>query len=193
MWFGIMGLPNYLFKKYKITYYKKPWQHVLFYIFSIIILFIIYKDFFSMYFNKLSVYFFLAILFLFLFWIFIPSTYKNDYYLKKERFHYQLPKFFEIMFQQLCFLGGLLTFGVSPVVFGLVFFVAHIPMVFLISRKFSLSVIAASLIGGLIFAYLQSQGILGFLTSLSLHLAFWLVFHNILSRQYFLGIMPVKR
>jgi len=162
-WFSIMGLPNYLFKKYKITYYQNSWQHTLFFIFSSIILFIVYQNYFSSYFNNFSLYYLLIILCLFLLWLFLPAIYKNDYYTKKERFGYQLPKFFEVLFQQFCFLAGLLTFGISPIAFGTLFFVVHIPMLFFAPKKFVFFISAGSLIGGLIFAYLQSYGIFGFL------------------------------
>ncbi len=188
-----MGLPIYLFKKHKITLYEKSWQHTLFYIFSLITLCIVYQDPFSLYFNNLSLYSLLVIVCLFLSWLFIPVTYQNDYYTRKERFGYQLPKFFEIVFQQLCFLGGLLTFGVSPIVFGLIFFAVHTPFLFFVSKEFALFVTAGSLVGGLVFAYLQSQGVLGLLVSLSLHLLFWVAFHYALSREHFLGVTPLKR
>jgi len=192
-WVSVMGLPNYLFKKYKVTYYQNSWQHTLFYIFSLIILFIVYERFFFIYFYNIPAYFLLFILCLLLFWFFLPVMYKDDYYTKKERFKYQLPKFFEIIFQQLCFLGGLLTFGVSPVLFSLIFFVVHIPMILLIPRKFAFPVVGFSFVGGLIFAYLQSFGINGFLISLSVHLLFYLIFHYFLIKKYFQGIIFIKR
>lgn len=193
-WTVVMGLPNYLFKKYRITYYENSWQHIVFFVFSSILLAIIYRNPFSLYFSDFSLYYlFMIISSLFLLWLLVPAIYKNDYYTKKERLKYQLPKFFEVLFQQLCFLGGLLTFGVSPVVFGLIFFIVHIPMVFIIPGKFSFLVITVSLIGGMVVAYLQSQGVLGFLVSLFIHLLFWATFHYFLSRKDFLGIVPVKR
>ncbi|MEK7495083.1 MAG: hypothetical protein AAB603_00635 [Patescibacteria group bacterium] len=192
-WISSMGLINYLFKKHKITYYKKSWQHTLFFIILSIILFVVYQNQFLIYFDDLSFYHLMVVLFLFILWLFVPILYKNDYYAKKERFGYQLPKFFEILFQDVCFLGGLLTFGISPVIFGLVFFIVHIPGVFLLPKKFALLPIISSLFGGLIFAYLQSQGILRFLTALFIHLSFWASFHYALSKKHFLGITPLKR
>ena len=190
-WIGVMGLPIYVFKKYKVTLHEKTWQHTIFYIFSLVILLIVYKDYLYSYFNNLSLYYLLVILFLF--WFYISVSYKNDYYTRKERFNYQLPKFFEILFQQLCFLCGLLTFGVSPIIFGLVFFAVHTPFVFFVPKKFALFVICGSLIGGLVFAYLQSLGVLGFLAALIIHLLFWFVFHYILTNKYLPGITPIKR
>lgn len=192
LWGIVMGFPNYLYKKYKITYYKYWWQHTLFFLFFNVILFIFYQNPFSVYFNNFSIYNLLIILGLFLLYFFIPATYKNNVYTKKEILGYQLPKFFEILFQQLCFLGGLLTFGVSPITFGILFFVVHIPVIFLLPKKFALFPITASLAGGFIFAHLQSYGINGFLISLSIHLLFWLVFHYLLIKNY-LGITPLKR
>ncbi len=192
-WISGMGLPNYLFKKYKITYYEKSWQHTLFFIVLSLILFVVYQNPFFIYFNDLSLYHLMVVLSLFMIWLFVPTFYKNDYYTKKERFGYQLPKFFEILFQDICFLGGLLTFGVSPVMFGLVFFVVHIPAVFLLPKKFSLFPIISSFIGGLVLAYLQSKGILGFLVAFFIHLSFWSIFHYSLSKKDFLGITPLKR
>ncbi len=192
LWGFVMGLPNYLYKKYKITYYQNWWQHALFFISFLIILFVVYQDQFFVYFNNFSSKNLLIIVGLFLLYFFIPATYKNTLYPKKEILYYQLPKFFEILFQQLCFLGGLLTFGVSPVTFGILFFVVHVPVIFLLPKKFALFPVVASLVGGLIFAYLQSYGISGFLVSFFIHLLFWLVFHYLLINDY-LGITPLKR
>jgi len=192
-WISSLGFINYLFKKHKITYYEKSWQHTLFFIILSLILFVVYQNQFFLYFNDFSFYHLMVVLFLFILWLFVPILYKNDYYAKKERFAYQLPKFFEIFFQDVCFLGGLLTFGISPVMFGLVFFVVHIPAVFLLPKKFALLPIISSLFGGLIFAYLQSQGISGFLATLFIHLSFWASFHYTLSKKNFLRITPLKR
>src|SRR3989344_5435193 len=176
-WAGALGVTNYLFKKHKVTYYENSWQHVLFYIVFTLILFVAYRSQFSVYFSDLSLYHVLTVLFLFVGWIFVPALYKNDYYSKKERLGYQLPKFFEVLFQDLCFLGGLLTFGISPTMFGLVFFIVHIPTIFFLPKKLALLPILSSLFGGLIFAHLQSQGISGFLIVLFIHLLFWAVLH----------------
>lgn len=192
LWTTVMGLPNYLYKKYKITYYQNWWQHTLFFISFLTILFIVYQNQYSIYFNNFSLHNLLIILGLFLLYFFIPATYKNTVYNKKEILGYQLPKFFEILFQQLCFLGGLLTFGVSPIAFGILFFIVHVPVIFLLPKKFAVFPITASLVGGLIFAHLQSYGIYGFLISFSIHLLFWLVFHYLLIKN-FLGITPLKR
>lgn len=190
-WISVMGLPIYFFKKYKITLYEKPWEHTLFYVLSLVILLIVYRNPFSTYFKNAPIYLWLIILFLFL--LFVTVKYQNDYYTNKERFNYQLPKFFDILFQQLCFLGGLLTFGFSPVIFALVFFAVHTPFVFFVPKNFAFFVTGGSLVGGLIFAYLQSQGIVGLIISLSLHLSFWFVFHYALSNKYLGSVVPIKR
>ena len=192
-WVSALGITNYLFKKHKITYYEKSWQHTIFFIALSLIFFVVYQDQFFVYFSDLSLWHLIAVLALFIIWLFVPSLYKNDYYAKKERFGYQLPKFFEILFQDICFLGGLLTFGLSPVLFGLIFFVVHIPVVFLLPKKFALFPIFGSLFGGLIFAYLQSQGILGFLVALLIHLSFWSTLHYLFSNKGLFGITPLKR
>lgn len=192
-WTSTLGLPIFLFKKYKITYYEKSWQHTLFFMSALVILIIVYQKFFTVYFKGVSKYSILIVLFLFLMWLLIPATYQNDYYTKKERFNYQLPRFFDIFFQQLCFLGGLQTFGVSYLTFGLIFFAVHIPLVFFVPKKFAMVVVTLSLVGGLIFAYLQSRGVQGFIFSLSIHLSAWIVFHHFLTRKQFLGIVPIKR
>lgn len=194
-WFGVLGIPNYLFKKRKITYYGSSLQHTLFFIFSILILFVVYRNHFYVYFSNLTLYSVITVIGMFALWVFVPSLYRSDYYTKKERLGYQVPKFFEIFFQQICFLGGLLTFGVSPITFGIVFFAVHVPIIFLIQEKFFFVPIGGSLLGGLVFAYLQSHGILGFLISLLTHLSFWLTFHFLLSssKEGFLGISPLKR
>ncbi len=194
-WASALGLTNYLFKKHNITYYEKSWQHTIFFLVLSLILFVVYKSYFVIYFNNLSLLHLAVVLALFIIWLFIPNIYKNDYYNKKDRFGYQLPKFFEILFQDICFLGGLLTFGLSPTAFGLVFFVVHIPAIFILPKKFALLPIIGSLFGGLIFAYLQSQGILGFLIAFSIHLSFWSILHYALSKSEngFWGIMPLKR
>ena len=191
-WISGLGLTNYLFKKHKITYYEKSWQHTLFFIILCLILLIVYQNQFSVYFNNLSLYHFLIGLFFFILWLSVPALYKNDYYAKKERFGYQLPKFFEILFQDICFLGGLLTFGISPTMFGLFFFAVHIPAVFLLPKRFALLPIFGSLFGGIIFAHLQSQGIIGFLVALFIHLSFWATLHYALQKNL-LGITPLKR
>jgi hypothetical protein len=188
-----MGLPNYLFKKHKITYYQKSWQHTLFFISLSLILIFVYQIPFFAYFHSLSIYSLLIVLSLFLLWLFTPVLYKNDYYTKQERFGYQVPKFFEILFQQLCFLGGLLTFGFSPAMFRVVFFIVHLPMFFFVSKKFALVPIIGSLVGGLVIASLQSLGIIGFFISLFIHLLFWTTIHYFLSGKNFFGIVPVKR
>lgn|SRR3989344_3923705 len=192
-WISALGLTNYFFKKHNITYYEKSWQHTIFFIVLSLTLFVVYQNQFFVYFKDLSLWHLMAVLFLFILWLFAPTLYKNDYYTRKERFGYQLPKFFEILFQDICFLGGLLTFGISPIMFGLVFFAVHIPAVFLLPKKFALLPITGSLFGGLIFAYLQSQGILGFLLTLFIHLLFWASLHYALSKKDFLGITPLKR
>lgn len=191
-WISALGLTNYLFKKHKITYYEKSWQHTLFFIVLSLILFVVYQNQFLVYFKNFSLYHLAIILFLLILWLSVPTLYKNDYYAKKERFGYQLPKFFEILFQDFCFLGGLLTFEVSPAIFGLIFFVVHIPAVFFLPKKFALLPIVGSLFGGLIFAYLQSQGIIGFLVALFIHLSFWAILHYVLQKNI-LGITPLKR
>lgn len=190
-WIAGIGLPIYLFKKYQITFHQKSWQHTLFFIFLIILLFAVYQHPYSAYFNNLPSYSLPLIFFLFL--LFVSASYPNDYHTKQERFGYQLPKFFEIIFQQLCFLGGLLTFGVSPIIFGLIFFAVHTPFVFFVSKKFALFVTAGSLVGGVVFAYLQLLGVWGLMISLFVHLLFWHVFHYMLSTKNFLGIIPIKR
>lgn len=191
-WSSALGITNYLFKKHGVTYYEKSWQHTFFFIILCLILSILYKNQFLSYFSSFSLYHFLVVLLLFILWLSVPKLYKNDYYAKNERFGYQLPKFFEILFQDICFLGGLLTFGISPTMFGLVFFVVHIPAVFLLPKKFTLLPIFGSLFGGLIFAHLQIQGISGFLTALSIHLLFWATLHYALQKNL-LGITPLKR
>ncbi len=192
-WISALGFTNYLFKKHGITYYEKSWQHTLFFIILSRILFVIYQNQFFTYFNDLSLWHLIVVLSLFILWLFVPALYKNDYYAKKERFGYQLPKFFEILFQDICFLGGLLTFGISPVMFGLVFFVVHIPAVFILPKKFALLPIIGSLFGGLILAYLQSRGIFGFLIALFIHLSFWASLHFAFSLKDFLNITPLRR
>lgn len=191
-WISALGITNFLFKKHGITYYEKSWQHTLFFIVFCLILSVVYQNQFLVYFNNLSWYHFLTALLLFTLWLSVPTLYKNDYYAKKERFGYQLPKFFEILFQDICFLGGLLTFGISPTMFGLVFFLVHIPAVFLLPKKFALLPIFGSLFGGFIFAHLQIQGISGFLIALFIHLLFWATLHYALQKNL-LGITPLKR
>ncbi len=191
-WFAGMGLPNYFFKKHKITYYENSWQHVAFFVLASVLLIVVYQNSFSLYFSDLLTFFGLAILGLFLAWLILPRLYKNDYYTKKERLQYQLPKFFEIVFQQLCFLGGLLTFGVTPLMFGLIFFVVHIPMFLVAPKKFAMVPIIASLFGGIIIAYLQSAGIWGLIASLSTHILFWVTFHYFLPKKQFFGLEPLK-
>ena len=193
-WFGVMGAPNHLFKKYGIAYYKYSWQHTIFFILATAILGFVYRSQFAVYFQSLPSYFLLVIALLFLLWIFVPFLYSKDYFTRKERFGYQLPKFFEILFLHLCFLGGLLTFGFSPIAFGLVFFAVHVPILFWLPKKFALMPVMGSLVGGVIFATLQSFGVSGFLVSLLIHLFFWSAFHFLLSsKKGFLGIIPVKR
>lgn len=192
-WFTVMGLPNYLFKKYKITYYENSWQHTLFFITSSVLLFWVYKSYLPSYFNEFNLTHLITTLVLFLFWIFVPFwIYKDDYYEKTERFNYQLPKFFDIIFQQLCILSGLLTFGVSPFVFGVMFFMVHVPILILIPKRFMLLPVFGSLVGGIIFAYLQSQGLSRILIALFIHLLFWLIAHYLLSNRFF-GMVPIKR
>lgn len=188
-----MGVPLYLFKKYKITYYEKSWQHTLFYILSLAVLFAVYGQPFFNYFSQISAPILVSLLCIFLFWLVIPIFYKNDYFTKKERLQHQIPKFFEILFQQLCFLAGLLTFNVSSIIFALIFFIIHIPIIFFLHKKLALVFITGSLVGGLIFAYLQPMGVLGFLFSLSLHLSVYLVLYYALSIKHFWGITPIKR
>lgn len=123
-------------------------------------------------------------------WIFIPRIYKNDYYTKKERLSYQLPKFSEVLFQQLCFLGGFLTCGVSPLIFGLGFFIVHLPLVFFIRHKFAFFTTTSSLIEGVVFAYLHFSGLMGFLIALCTHIFFYIFSHYMLTRTQFLGLIP---
>lgn len=193
LWGFVMGLPNYLFKKYRINYHEYSWQHSLFYIFSILIACAVYKDYFLLYFNNFISIFIFSVIF-FIAWVLVPRLFKKDYYdTRKERLLYQIPKFFEILFQQFCFLGGLLTFGFTPAMFGLVFFFLHIPILFFIPKSFSLVFISGSLIGGTIFAYSQSFGPSGFVIALLIHLIFYLCFHAILASGKLLNISPHRR
>jgi hypothetical protein len=194
-WISALGITSYLFKKHQITYFEKSWQHTIFFIALSLALFVVYQDQFLLYFKDLSLWHLITILLLFILWLSAPTLYKNDYYAKNERFGYQLPKFFEILFQDICFLGGLLTFGISPTMFGLFFFSVHVPGVFFLPGKFGLFPTTGSLFGGLIFAYLQSKGIPGFLLALLIHLLFWSTLHYLLTKSAngFLGIAPLKR
>jgi len=192
-WFGVMGSTVFLFKKYKITYYEKYWQHSIFFILSIVILLIIYKQAILPYFNQISTCNLVAFLSMIILWFVVPRFYKNDYFTKEERLQHQMPKFFEVLFQQLCFLGGLLTFGVSPIVFGVTFFIVHLPNFIFLPKKFAMFPTISSLFGGLIFSYLQSKGVSGFLFSLSLHLLSYLVFYYVLSKKVFASVVPIKR
>ena len=192
-WFSVMGIPNYLFKKHKVTYYERPWEHALFYIVSMVVLFVVYRDILFSYFNAISYSFVATIFSILILWLVIPKLYKKDYFTKEERLHYQIPKFFEVLFQQVCILAGLLTFGVSPLIFGLIFFAIHLPSLFFIPKKFALIFTGGALLGGIIFSQLQYQGIQGFLLSISVHFLFYIVFHYSLSRMHFLGDTPHKR
>lgn len=192
-WTAGMGIPNYLFKKYKITYYEKSWQHSLFFLVLIALLFITYKNQFSEYFTSVSSEQIVFFLLLTIIWFVAPAFYQKDYYTKTERMRYQIPKYFEVLFQDICFLGGLLTFGISPGLFGLVFFLVHLPAVFLLPKRFALLPILGSLVGGLIIAYLQVAGVSGFLLALLVHLLFWFLLHYFLVRNMLFGVSPVKR
>lgn len=192
-WFSVMAIPNYLFKKYNFTYYQNPTTNSIFYILSIIVIGLVYKNSFIQYSANFSNTHILILLVLFLSWILVPKLYKNDYYTKQERCNYQIPKFFEILYQQVCFLAGVLTFGVSPLIFGIIFFIVHIPSALFIPRKFAFFFTSASLVGGIVFASFQSLGIFGFLISFATHLLFYIAFHFALSRKAFLGDVPHKR
>jgi len=192
-WILVMGVKDYFFKKYKITYYQYSWQHTLFFIVSLVLLCFVYKNSFESYFQNQYGLVIPSILILLVSWLTVPNFYKKDYFTRKERFAYGVPKFFEILFQQLGFLAGLLTFNLSPVLFGLVFFLMHLPVLFFISRTFALTFIGGSLVGGIIFAYLQSFGVKGFLLSVFIHFFFYVLFHALLSSGRFPKITPHKR
>ena len=192
-WAAGMGIPNYLFKKYKITYYEKSWQHSLFFLVLTTLLFITYKSQFGEYFASVSWEQIVFFLLLTIAWLVAPAFYQKDYYTKKERIGYQIPKYYEVLFQDICFLGGLLTFGISPGLFGFVFFLVHLPAVFLLPKRFALLPITGSLVGGLIIAYLQASGVSGFLFALFVHLSFWFFLHYFLVRNKLFGVLPVKR
>jgi hypothetical protein len=193
LWFGVMGLPIYVFKKHGVTLYQKSYQHTVLYVAAILVLFAVYGHFYRLYFHNLSFYQTLIILTLCILWLWAPRAYKQDYYTKAERLRYQIPKFFDILFQQLCFLGGLLTFNISPLALGVLFFLVHLPGVFFLPKKFALFVSIGSLAGGLLFAYLQSQGVIGFLTALTIHLCFWIAFHYTITSTKLLKVAPFKR
>jgi hypothetical protein len=188
-----MGVKDYFFKKYKITYYQYSWQHTLFFVFSLALLFFVYKDYFINYFDNQYLSLISSLFILFALWLLAPKFYKNDYFTNKERFLYAIPKFFEILFQQFGFLAGLLTFGLPPTLFGLVFFAIHIPVLFFIPRRFALVFIGGSFLGGIIFAYLQSLGENGFLLAVLIHFLFYICFHCALSSGRFPKIIPHKR
>lgn len=192
-WIGVLGIPNYLFKKYKITFYKYPWQHVIFYTVALIALFFVYQEPLLYYFQNISLIFFFILFGILLLWLLVPKCYQKDYFNKKERLHYQIPKFFDVVFQQCGFLAGLLTFGVSPIYFGLIFFLTHLPLVFFIPKKYAFVFSFGSLFGGIAFSLLHIQGVYGFLFALFLHLFFYAGFHYILSRKRLLGETPHKR
>lgn len=193
LWFGAMGLPLYTFEKYGLTFYKQTYQTTLFYMCCITILFAIYHNFYFIYFKNLPVYTPLIILTQFFAWVILPRIYKQDYYTSTERLRYQVAKFFDILFQQLCFLGALLTFNISPLALGVLFSLVHLPGVFFLPTKFALFVSAGSLVGGLLFAYLQSEGVTGFLIALTIHLFFWIAFHYTITSTKLLKIAPIKR
>jgi len=192
-WILVMGVKDYFFKKYKITYYQYSWQHTLFFIISLALLFLVYKSNFVNYFSNQYLLVISSLVILFILWLLAPRFYKNDYFTKTERILYAVPKFFEILFQQFGFLAGLLTFGLSPTLFGLVFFAIHIPVLFFIPKKFALFFIGGSLFGGIIFAHLQSLGINGFLLAVLIHILFYICFHTALSSGRFPKIIPHKR
>ena len=182
-WIIGMGLPNYFFKKYKITYYEKPLLHTIWYLTGLLLLFFTYKNYLYTYFREISHEYFLILFGLLFIWLFIPKFYKKDYFTKIERFYYGIPKFFEILFQQIGFLAGLLTFGLKPHIFGLVFFLIHIPIAFFIPKKFALIFTVGSLLGGFIFSSLQIQGIKGFFIGLLIHLVFYIIFHFYITKK----------
>lgn len=192
-WFGAMGLPLYTFKKFGFTFYQQSYQTTVFYLCSTTLLIAVYYHSYATYFKNLTFYHLFIIPLLFLAWILLPRIYKNDYYTSTERLRYQVPKFFDILFQQLCFLGGLLTFGISPLALGILFFAVHLPGLFFLPKKFSLFVSVGSLVGGLLFAFLQSQGIIGFLVAFSIHITFWILFHYVITSTKLLNITPIKR
>ncbi len=192
-WILVMGVKDFLFKKYKITYYENSWQHSLFFICSLFLLSIVYKNYFINYFDNQYILVISSLIILFIFWLIAPRFYKNDYFTKRERLLYAVPKFFEILFQQFAFLAGLLTFGLSPILFGLVFFAIHIPVLFFIPKKFALFFIGGSLFGGIIFAYLQSFGVNGFSLAVLIHFLSYICFHGALSSGRFPKIIPHKR
>src|SRR3989338_1896685 len=94
LWATVMGLPNYLYKKYKITYFQNWWQHTLFFISFLAILFVVYQNQYSVYFNNFSsnnlliilglllVYYFLLFIFL-LYFCFLKNL---QYFLLLLRF-----------------------------------------------------------------------------------------------------------
>lgn len=197
MWFGIMGIPNYFFGIGRTNYYQQPIRNIVWYTAGISVLVYVFYSSLEKYFDPIlnnfeSQLFFIAISIIFLvIWIVVPLFLHNDYYNNsRERTSYQMTKIFEILFQQLCFLSGFILFDLPWYIFGVIFFVIHLPVPLIIPRRLGIITAAASLPGGLIFALLHSYGPIGFLVATTIHCTFYLMLPFIYS---FRKIRPVKR
>lgn len=193
LWFGIMGLPNYFFGKGKTSYWEHPLRNIIWYSFGLLCIFLIYNDFLFAYFthNQNQIAFLIVCITTFIVWIIFPFFLHKDYYQNyNQRLRYQITKIFDITFQQMCLLSGFLLLDVAWYLFGIIFFLIHIPVPFIIPKRLGIITAAASLPGGIVFGYLISLGPIGFVCGVALHFAFYITIPFVYS---FTQIKPVQR
>lgn len=186
VWGIFLGLPQlaYKLKGNNFLYQNKPYLYTIWFLIGIIVSSIFYKKYLLNYFQDNYTLLVIGILLIVVFYICIKT--KNIHSSeKKEKYNisFKIPKIFEILFQQVTFLGGLLTFNLNPIVYGLLFFLIHIPLVFLLPKRFSHSFIIGSLFGGIIFAFLQSWNMFGFLLTVFFHFTFYIILDIYLSKK----------
>jgi hypothetical protein len=184
LWSLALGVPNLLFWLRGITYQKAPWSFTLFFLGMGAVTWEVYHSVFLSYiadWNVLHIATFIGVAAV---WFISPWWYRRKDNDAVTRWQYQLPKFSELLFQQIVFLGGLLTFGVSPFRFAATFFVMHLVLMVLMEWRFASLFVAGSLVGGMTFAYLHLQGMYGFIVACLVHVLFYIAFHDAIAALY---------
>ena len=193
MWFTAMGLMNYLFSIGKSSYYANPISNTVWYLSCSGLAMLLFSQYVVSYFSVVTKEHLVFLILVLSGWFLIPKLYKNDHYNKNERICYQTVKSSEIICQQLLFLAGFLVFSQEWYLFAVLFFIVHLPAPLVISKKFGLFLALASFPGGLIFAYLHSLGINGFIFAMAVHFAFYAILPLVLGSKLLPDIKVLRR
>lgn len=181
-----IGIPQLLYRVYgkSFLYQNKSCTYTGWFLMGNILTILYYKKYLINYFDNNYLLLCLGTVCIVLLYFFVKTKNVHDIESKSTyNLKFKVPKIFEISFQQITFLAGLLSFGISPLFYGILFFGIHIPLVFVLPKRFSYSFIGGSLFGGIIFAYLHTMGVFGFLLATLVHFLFYILLDMYLSKS----------